>query len=224
MYKLVVFDLDGTIADTLKDLAVAVNTALSDNNLPIYPEYMYRQFVGNGIDNLISTVMGECSADKNKFDAVKSRFSEYYSLHCNDYTTAYDGINQMLCEFERLGVKTAVLSNKPHIYMRPIADKLYPKHNFCYLWGNQEKYPKKPNPKALLDMMKLLFVSKADTLYVGDSDVDVLTAHNAGVRCCGVKWGFRGEEELINAGADYIATDVSQLLEIIVNNRGAYES
>lgn len=215
MYKLVVFDFDGTIADTLCDLAVAVNTALSENNLPTHPEHMYNQFVGNGADRLIATAMGDSAQDKQLFSKVKQRFSQYYAEHSNDCTKAYDGINELLSKLSDLGISTAVLSNKPHIFIKPIADKLFREHEFCYLWGNQDRFPKKPDPTALRHMMAELGISERDTLYVGDSDVDIYTAHNAGVRACGVEWGFRTREELINAGADYLAPDVDVLFDII---------
>ncbi len=219
MYKLVVFDLDGTLANTLCDLANAVNNALKSENLPTHPVSAYNQFVGNGIDNLIRQVVGQ-NGDEQVCKRVKAFFNVYYPQHLCDYTTAYDGMKALLLKLERHNVLTAVHSNKPHIYVPEILQKLYPDHKFSIAWGNQECFERKPSAQALNAIMQSVGVDKSQTLYVGDSDVDVYTAHNACVKVCGVSWGFRGEDELVSAGADYIAHTADNLFEIIA---GKYE-
>ncbi len=220
MYKLVVFDLDGTLCNTLSDLANAVNKALESENLPIHPVSAYNRFVGNGIDNLIKQVLMDKGNDEVLCKKLKAFFDFYYPLHLCDNTVEYDGISKLLSQLDEISVKTAVHSNKPHRYVSGILSKLFKDHTFDIAWGKQDCFERKPSPQALLEMIKLLGVDKSEVLYVGDSDVDVMTAHNAQIKVCGVEWGFRGKEELIGVGADYIAKDAGELFEII---KGQYE-
>lgn len=215
MYKLVVFDLDGTLCDTLSDLCNAVNFALESEGLPTHPLSAYNKFVGNGINNLIKQVLVDKGDDEQLCKKVKSHFDSYYPNHLCDETVAYSGIEALLSELESLGIKTAVHSNKPHDYVPHIIKTLFPSHNFDIAWGKRECFERKPSPQALLEIMNRLCVDKSEVLYIGDSDVDVLTAHNAGIKVCGVEWGFRGGEELVGAGADFVACDTTQLLNII---------
>ena len=215
MYKLVVFDLDGTLAETLEDLAHTMNAALESENLPTHPTESYRKFVGNGISNLVKQVVMDKSDDEELCERVKAYFDNYYPQHLCDFTKAYDGMGELLKELSAMSVKTAVHSNKPHVFVPQILETLYPEHEFEIAWGHKDCNERKPSPQALEKMMNQLGVSKEETLYVGDSDVDVFTAHNAGVKVCGVEWGFRGKEELVSAGADFIAKDAENLLYII---------
>lgn len=217
MYKLVVFDLDGTLANTLSDLANSVNQALISENLKPHSTQEYNHFVGNGIDNLIKQVVGE-NGDEQTRKRVKAFFNAYYPEHLCDYTTAYEGMAQLLTKLDSLNIVTAVHSNKPHAFVPEILRTLYPRHSFAIAWGKKERYERKPSAQALNAIMQALNVQKEQTLYVGDSDVDIFTAHNADVKVCGVSWGFRGKDELINAGADYIADTAEDLLKIIVGN------
>lgn len=215
MYKLVVFDLDGTLCDSLSDLANAVNFSLKKEGLPTHPLSAYNKFVGNGVNNLIKQALGDKCSDEELFRKVKSEFDSYYPQHFCDTTVSYEKIPELLDELERSGVMTAVHSNKPHAYVGGILETLFSAHRFDIAWGKREEFERKPSPQALFEIMKRLSVSDEETLYVGDSDVDVFTAHNAGVRVCGVEWGFRGREELLSAGADFIAKDAEELLYII---------
>lgn len=215
MYRLVVFDLDGTLCDTLSDLGNAMNFALESEGLPVHPLAAYNKFVGNGISNLVKQVLMDKCSDEELCKKVKANFDEYYPLHLCDRTIAYDGISDLLSELKSLGVKTAVHSNKPHAYVPTILETLFPDHDFDIAWGKRDSFERKPSPQALLEMIKLIGVGKSDVIYIGDSDVDVFTAHNAGVKVCGVEWGFRGKEELLYVGADYIVTDTVELLNII---------
>lgn len=215
MYRLVVFDLDGTLADTLSDLAHSMNAALESENLPTHPTESYRKFVGNGISNLVKQVVMDKADDEELCKRVKVFFDNYYPQHLCDFTKAYDGMNGVLKELRKMNVKTAVHSNKPHTFVPQILKTLYPEHQFEIAWGNKDCFERKPSPQALNVIMEQLQCDKESTLYVGDSDVDVFTAHNAGVKVCGVEWGFRGKEELVSAGADFIAKDAENLLDII---------
>ncbi|MBQ8538102.1 MAG: HAD-IA family hydrolase [Ruminococcus sp.] len=215
MYKLVVFDLDGTLCDTLSDLCNAVNFALKSENLPTHPLSAYNKFVGNGINNLIKQVLVDKADDEQLFKKVKAHFDSYYPQHLCDDTVPYDGVEDLLSTLRSLNIKTAVHSNKPHAYVPHILKTLFPNHSFEIAWGKRDDCQRKPSPQALIEMMDLLDVDKSQVLYVGDSDVDVLTAHNAGVSVCGVEWGFRGREELLSAGADYVVSDTKELLNVI---------
>ena len=210
MIKLVAFDLDGTVADTLADLAASMNAALAMSGLPGYPKDAYRHFVGNGVDNLVRTAVAGAYTPALAAK-VKADFSAYYAAHTMDYTAAYPGIADLLARLSTDGVMTAVISNKPDAYVPGILHTLYPEHRFTCLSGQREGIPRKPAPDALLLLLEQLNVGRDQTLYVGDSDVDVAFAHAAGVKVCGVSWGFRGADELKASGADYLADTVEEL-------------
>ena len=214
MYKLIAFDLDGTVADTLMDLAASVNHALSERGLPTWPPEDYKHFVGNGVDNLMKRALAD-NYTPELAAAVKEGFSSYYAGHCLDYTREYDGIADLLARLSSDGLMTAVISNKPDAFVPMILGELYPDHKFTYISGQREGVPRKPSPESLIGLLSELGASPADALYVGDSDVDVRYAHAAGVKVCGVSWGFRGAEELREAGADYIASDIGELTGVI---------
>ena len=213
-YKLIAFDLDGTVADTLADLAASVNAALAMSGLPGYPKEDYRHFVGNGVDNLVRTVLAGAYTPALA-EKVKADFGAYYAAHSMDYTTDYPGIARLLSRLSADGVMTAVISNKPDAFVPAILSALYPDHRFTYLSGQREGVARKPAPDALIQLLDRLQVGADETLYVGDSDVDVAFAHGAGVKVCGVSWGFRGAEELKAAGADYLADTAEELAEVI---------
>ena len=214
MYKLIAFDLDGTVADTLADLAASVNHALSLYGLPTYPDEDYKHFVGNGVDNLIKNVLNK-NYTPELAEKVKAEFGSYYASHSMDYTKAYPGMDGLLARLSADGYMTAVISNKPDAFVPAILSELYPAHRFTYTSGQRAGIARKPAPDSLLMLLKELGVEKSDTLYIGDSDVDVRFAHNAGVKVCGVSWGFRGADELRAAGADHIADTINELAEFI---------
>lgn len=214
-YKLVVFDLDGTLVNSLEDLALAVNEGLKKAKLPEHDIEKYKKFVGNGREKLIERAMGESYADKKLRSIVKETFDSFYKIHCNDNTKAYDGCARMLTSLKNREIKTAVLSNKPDEFIFDILNKLYPLHKFDFAWGKKPEFPVKPNPESLNAIVKNSGVKKSETLYIGDSDVDVITASNAEVDMIGVEWGFRGREELSSAGAPYVAKTADEVLEYI---------
>ncbi len=215
MIKMIVFDLDGTLVNSLADLAISVNYALKKAGLEEKPIENYKTYVGNGRDMLIKRAMGDASADTILFEQVKKDYDEHYAVHCNDNTNAYPDCDKMLEKLSELKIKTAVLSNKPHEFIGKILGKLYPNHIFDTAWGQNTEYGRKPNPDALLAILRLNGVTPDECIYVGDSDVDVFTANNAGVKMAGVSWGFRGREELENAGAPFVADSAEELYEYI---------
>ena len=215
MLKMVVVDLDGTLADSLTDLALNVNKGLRAVGLPEHPVARYRTFVGNGRAMLVRRAMAPCE-DEAKFQTVVEVFNDEYQRHCNDHTTAYDGCVQLLDQLAEKGILTAVLSNKPDEFVERILRKLYPDHRLAEAWGQKPQYKTKPDGEALRAIMALHGVAPEECLYVGDSDVDVFTAQNAEVAMAGVSWGFRGKRELLDAGAPFVADNAAELLDYLV--------
>lgn len=215
MIKIVIFDLDGTLVNSLTDLALSVNYGLSKSGINEQPVENYKKYVGNGRDLLIKRAMGKYADNNELYLTVKKDFDTHYSEHCNDNTTSYPGCLQMLALLSDKGYKTGVLSNKPHEFVGRILDKLYPDHIFTEAWGQKTEYNRKPAPDALHAILKLHNIKPCECIYIGDSDVDVFTADNAGVKMAGVSWGFRGKKELINAGAPFVADTAEELYEYI---------
>lgn len=208
MYSTVIFDLDGTLLDTLDDLWTAVNAALSAYGLPLRTREEVRAFVGNGIAKLIERAVG----DKNhpNLSGVLQAFKEYYGAHCKDKTLPYDGIMPLLEGLKARGVKTAVVSNKADFAVKVLAEEYF-QGLLSAAVGEDEAagIRKKPAPDSLLAVMEQLGADKASTVYVGDSEVDIQTAQNAGVPCISVTWGFKDKAFLVaNGGALFV--DVPQ--------------
>ena len=216
MYKLAVFDLDGTILDTLEDLTDAIKYTLDINGLPSRTREEVRSFVGNGVTNLIRRAAGENAKDYNK---LVSDFRAYYKVHIADKTVPYAGIVETIAKLKALGVKTAVLSNKSHFATVMLTDKFF-KDNFDYVAGEKEAegIPKKPAPDALLSIMKAQGASASETVYIGDSEVDIQTAKNAGVDCISVCWGFKDEAFLKENGASIIVKKPAEILKFFTEN------
>lgn len=216
MKKLVIFDLDGTLVNSIYDLADCVNKALSNANLPQNSLEEYYTFVGNGIENLIRVSMRDKGGDNELYKIIRKDFDALYKEHCNDKTVAYDGISELLADLSAEGIDTAVLSNKAHEYVGVILEKCFPNHKFSVAWGQQKDIKRKPDGEGVEKLLEILGYTKADCVYIGDSDVDVYTARNAGVDMIGVVWGFRGEQELVSTGAEHIAANTQDLFRIII--------
>lgn len=217
MIKMAVFDLDGTLVDSLTDLAESVNKGLKAANLPQHPVSAFRRFVGDGRVVMVKRAMGSQSSDRQLFEKVVAVFNSEYQLHCNDNTAAYNGCAEMLKALSDVGIMTAVLSNKPDEFVGRILNKVYPDHRFTEAWGQKPQYPCKPDGASLHAMLALHNVAPDECVYIGDSNVDVYTAQNAGVRMAGVSWGFRGRAELAGAGAPFVADTAGELLNYLVN-------
>lgn len=204
-----VFDLDGTLLNTLEDLADAVNYSLAQFGMPQRTIEEVRNYVGNGIRLLIERSVPN-GTDLPVIDNVFECFKKYYQEHCNDNTKAYDGITDMLKELKQSGIKLAVLSNKAQNAVTKLCD-IYFDNLLDITFGAREGIAKKPAPDALLECAAIADIALEDIAYIGDSDVDVLTARNAGVDCIAVSWGFRDKGVLIKAGADKIADNIQVL-------------
>lgn len=213
MYKLVVFDLDGTLLDTLDDLTSAVNAGLSACALPCRTREEVRSFVGNGIVQLMRLAVGE---NQEKLDEALAVFKTYYAVHCKDKTRAYDGIYDLLDKLKKMPLKTAVLSNKADFAVKALVEEYFPNAFFLSQGENEVAgIRKKPAPDALFAIMKKTNVTQAETLYVGDSEVDIQTAVNAGVDCVSVTWGFKDETFLMENGATKLARTPQEVLQYI---------
>ncbi len=215
MKKICVFDLDGTLVNSLYDLADAMNYALVKNGFEPHEREKYRFMVGNGISSLADRAMvipkGMATDEQKK--QVLADFNEYYTKHSLDKTVPYDGITELLTKLDELSIKYAIMSNKPDKFTKSIAAKLFPDNKFAAAWGQQPDFERKPCPDALLAMLAELGFDKSDCLYIGDSNVDVQTAKNAEIDFCGVNWGFRPESELIAEGAEFIAKTADDILK-----------
>ena len=214
MYKYAIFDLDGTLANTLEDLANAMNYALSVEGMDTHPKDAYRNMVGSGIINFIKKASNQDSSDI--ILSIKKHFEQYYGEHFKDTTCEYEGTGKMLKNLKERGVATAVLSNKPDAFVGDILSSLYPDIVFEAKWGKKEEFPVKPNPESLFAIMQEIGADKKSTVYIGDSDVDVFTAKNGGIDFIGCSWGFRGEQELCSAGAELIVHSNSELERLII--------
>lgn len=216
MIKLVVFDLDGTLANTIADLANAMNYGLQQAGLPVHTVDKYNNFVGSGLNFLVKRAV-PTGTPESIYSEIKDGFNKYYAEHSTEHTTAYAGTEELLDNLSMNGIITAVLSNKPDKFIDGILKKIFPDHRFTIAWGKKPEYDIKPDPASLCEIIKKAGVNKEQCLYVGDSDIDCFTAKNAEVKCCGAAWGFRGRKELEDAGADYVIDSPEQLMEIIKN-------
>ncbi|MGN0551717.1 MAG: HAD family hydrolase [Acutalibacteraceae bacterium] len=216
MYKNVIFDLDGTLVNSLLDLAGSMNRALVANGLKPHPEDAYNYFVGNGVLMLVKRAIGEKNLTQELQHSVKAYFDNDYEQHKLDKTAPYSGIYDMLKTLNEKQIKIAVLSNKPDEFVAQMMKKLFSGITFAAAWGKKQEYKIKPDPQAVFAIMQKIKAEKDSTLYVGDSDVDVYTAQNAGIDFCGVNWGFRGKEELLQSGAKKTVDTAQDLLAYIL--------
>ncbi|MBQ9802728.1 MAG: HAD family hydrolase [Clostridia bacterium] len=210
-YQLAIFDLDGTVLDTLDDLADAVNAALVQNGFPTRTREEVCAFVGNGIKKLIERAVPSGTGEAETARTLGT-FKTYYAAHCADKTAPYAGILPMLTAVRAAGVKTAVLSNKADFATQALCRRYFPAH-FDVVMGEREAegIPKKPAPDAVFAIMRTVGVSAAETVYVGDSEVDVQTAANAGVDAVLVSWGFRTPAVLLANGAKTVVDTTDEL-------------
>lgn len=213
-YKTIIFDLDGTLLYTLEDLKNSVNYALEQCGYQRRTLEDIRHFVGNGIRRLVERAVPE-GTDIKSTDKVFEIFREYYNLHATDNTGLYDGVEELLYELKKKGYKLAIVSNKVQSAVDILREKFF-NDTIEISIGDREGKKKKPSPDAVLTVMEYFNASKEETLYVGDSEVDVMTAKNAGVDCISVSWGFRNKAELLEAGAAVIVDTTEQLMEKLI--------
>ncbi len=213
-YEAILFDLDGTLTDTLGDLKNSVNFALREFGFPERTLDEVRSFVGNGVRKLIYLSVPE-NTDEETAERCLSVFKEYYKNHSLVETKPYDGIIPMLETLKKQGIKTAVVTNKMHEAAEEIV-RIFFGNMIDVTLGQVDGVAQKPQPDGIYHVLEKLGVSKEKAVYVGDSEVDCITAKNAGIPCIGVTWGFRDKEVLIGNGADYLA-DTPEALGAILS-------
>ncbi|WP_022762319.1 HAD family hydrolase [Butyrivibrio sp. AD3002] len=213
--KAVIFDMDGTILDSLDDLRDSVNHALRENGLPERSTKEVRAFLGKGMVYLVNKCVPE-GTDPETESRVLAMHKEYYPLHCTEKTKPYPGICELLRSLKDAGIKTAVVSNKTDENVHRLA-KSYFDGLFTVAVGAREGVPRKPSPELVDIALSELGVSKSEAVYVGDSDIDVATAKNSELSMVTVLWGFRDKPELIEAGAELFAKDTEELKEILLH-------
>lgn len=212
MKKAVIFDLDGTLLNTLEDLKDSTNAALKEQGLAERTLEEVRQFVGNGIHKLIERAVPEGVSDET-VEQVFQKFRSYYMKHCQDKTCAYPGIQELLLELKRRGIVMAIVSNKADAAVKELAKEYFPEISVAI--GEREGIARKPAPDSVYEALRILGVSKEAALYVGDSDVDIATAKNAEVPCVAVTWGFREEELLRSLNPAFIIQQPEELLDLL---------
>lgn len=210
--KLVIFDLDGTLLNTLGDLAEATNEALKLRGLPTHTYNEFNHFVGNGITRLIERALPRELRSEEMIRAVRTDFVAYYTAHIDVKTEPYPGIVKLLDELTDRGIKLAVASNKFQAGTEKLVKLFFPKIRFVAVNGQREGVPLKPNPEVVNEICVQAGIAKEQTLYVGDSDVDMQTAAAADVRSVGAAWGFRGRSELEKAGAQFVAERPEEII------------
>lgn len=210
-YNAIIWDLDGTLLDTLGDLAASVNAALTKNGCPTRTVEEVRSFVGNGVENLMRRALPEGREDVS-FDRLFADFRAHYAIHSNDTTAPYPGVMEILQKLQQQGVKMAVVSNKLDSAVKSLC-RVHFSDLIDVAIGEREGVRRKPAPDSVLQAMELLGTS--DAVYIGDSEVDIATAKNAGLPCICVSWGFRPEETLRQAGAEQLAADAVELMKLL---------
>ena len=213
MKKTVIFDLDGTLLDSIEDIASSMNKVLESLQLPTHKIEDYKHFVGGGVDILVDNALSNQSKEI-KYEVIK-RFKIEYDGKLHSKTLPYDGIYELLDELKKLDINLAVLSNKPHEFTVSYVNHFFKNYNFKEIHGQKKDVPKKPDPKAALDIVKCLDSSCENTYFIGDTKIDMQTAKSANMTAIGVLWGFRDEKELRDFGADFIVSNPLEILKII---------
>ena len=216
MKKLVIFDLDGTLLNTIADLAHSTNYALNKLGYPTHENEKYNFMVGNGIDKLFERALPEEEKSKENVLRVRKEFVPYYDIHNADDSRPYPGIPELLSYLQDAGVQIAVASNKYQAATQKLVDHYFPEIHFTAVLGQREGVKVKPDPIIVSDILEIAKVAKEEALYVGDSGVDMQTAANAGVTACGVTWGFRPRTELEEFNPSYIADTAGEIKNLIL--------
>lgn len=209
--KLVIFDLDGTLLDTISDLGEACNYALKTLDMPTHPIDAYRKMVGNGFRKLVERCAPE--ANEETVEQLVRLSRDYYDEHCMVHTHPYPGIPELLRKLEEKNIWLAVASNKYQSAVERIVAYYFPDIRFVAIEGQREGRPIKPDPAVIDSILKICPVDKSEVLMVGDSLPDIMTAKNAGIRVAAVSWGFSPLAELEEAGPDEVVTNPEQILE-----------
>lgn len=216
-FNAVIFDLDGTLIDSLEDLADSANAALSKHGFQRHPTPAFKKFIGNGVKQLIKSAVPVETPES----VVEKILADYRTIYNKNYVTKtkpYDDIVSMLDMLKKHNIKMAVCSNKPHEPTNEIVNKILGKEYFEVIFGEREGVPRKPDPAALLEAAGIMGIEPGKVIYLGDSGGDMVSARNAGMYAAGALWGFRDRAELEECGAQVLFSDPLQLAEFINNN------
>lgn len=219
MKQLAIFDLDGTLLNSIADLGMATNYALQQSGFPTHELSAYPYMVGNGVSRLLERALPDGHRSEQDLVAVRRKFMAYYGEHNTDYTKPYDGIIDLLSELQARGVKLAVASNKYQSAVDKLIHHYFPMIKWAAIEGQKDDYPVKPDPSIVFDILSKVPTAKSDVLYIGDSGVDMETARRACVESLGVTWGFRPKSELIEYHADHVIDRPEQVLDYISGSR-----
>ena len=215
MYQYVIFDLDGTLLNTLDDLADAGNWVCANHGWPTHSVEAFKQFVGNGLAKMAERMAPEDHRSPEAVAEILKEFSPYYNEHKADKTAAYAGMPEALEQLKKAGIHMSVLSNKAHEMAGPVVESYYP-GMFPVVQGALAGVPTKPDPTLLHRLMEQIGAKVENTLFVGDSNVDIRTAKNGGLTSCGVLWGFRSRQELEAEQADFLVETPAELVKLIL--------
>lgn len=214
--KLVIFDLDGTLLNTIGDLAHCCNHMLSQRGLKTHSYDEYCSFVGNGITRLVERALPEQLRTAESIASARRDFVEYYYNNIDTHTVAYEGIESVVRRLSEAGVTLAVASNKFHNGTVRLIERFFGDYHWSAIYGNRDGFPLKPDPAIVELIVEQCNATKENTFMVGDSGVDMITANGAGIHSVGVTWGFRAREELVENSAEYIAETPEDLLKILL--------
>ena len=216
-HKGIIFDLDGTLADTLADIAYSMNRVLLERGYPVHPVKDYKYLIGRGLENLVTSSLPLEYRLPSIITGCLASLLEDYRDNCLVYTHLYPGIESLLVCLQDKGLKLAVFSNKADDLTQYIVQSLMPGIRFSKVVGARPDYPKKPDPSGARLISEYLEIAPDQMVYLGDSDVDMLTARGAGMLAVGVLWGFRTKEELLLNGADHLLNDPLELMVLLEN-------
>lgn len=208
----IIFDLDGTLLDTLDDIGDSANAVLQTLECPTHPRDAYRKFVGDGVATLMQRALPDSRRSTEQVAMAAERFGAEYDTRWDKKTKAYTGIAELLADIAARGIKMGVLSNKPQRFTEVCVNKWFGNVPFNPTFGQREGIPRKPDPAGVFEMLEYWKLAKKDVWYVGDSSVDMQTATSAGVTAVGVSWGFRDREELVSFGANWVIDRPEELL------------
>ncbi|MCR5774460.1 MAG: HAD family hydrolase [Lachnospiraceae bacterium] len=220
VFKAAIFDLDGTAANTLENLAFCANSVTKEYGIPPAETDRFRYFVGDGsrvqMQRLL-TYAGRYNGPEDEpfLEEVFHRYLDFLSDHCADGVVPYKGVPELIKELSLRGINSAVFSNKPHKQACKVVSSIYPEGTFVSVLGQMDSYPRKPDPEGALRLADLMQAAPSECLYIGDTNTDMMTGKNAGMHTVGVLWGFRDREELEKAGADTIVSTPAEILDLL---------
>lgn len=216
MKKLCIFDLDGTLADTLESLVFSVQETLKEMNLTPISAKQCQSFVGNGARNLMELSIRQAGDTEGlRIDEAMECYARIFDDNCTYHVVPYDGMKGLIGKLKEKEILLAVLSNKPHRQTVKVVESVFGKKSFDLIFGQRDGVKRKPDPEGIYEILKLMDVKASECIYVGDSEVDVVTGKNAGVDTLAVTWGFRTKEELEDAGAKHLLETPDEILKYI---------